>query len=69
LIETKLITWDETPKMNRLWFETFDRALRDIPKTKNEENSKKKKKLLVVRLLFWQVILENFSFCKKGIHI
>ena len=41
LIETKLIIWDEAPMMNRLCFEAFERTLRDIMKSQNEENSKK----------------------------
>jgi len=41
LIETKLIIWDEAPMINRLCFEAFDRTLRDIMKSQNEENSKK----------------------------
>jgi len=39
LIETRWIIWDETPMMNRMCFEAFDKTLRDVMRTINEGNS------------------------------
>jgi len=38
LMETKLIIRDETPMMNKLYFQAFDRTLRDIMRARNEDN-------------------------------
>ncbi|GKG02435.1 ATP-dependent DNA helicase PIF1-like protein [Tanacetum coccineum] len=37
LCQTKLITWDETLILNKQCFEAFDRTMRDICRTKNNE--------------------------------
>ncbi|KAG5035020.1 hypothetical protein JHK87_009930 [Glycine soja] len=39
LLQTKLIIWDETPMINRYCFEAFDRTLRDIMRSKNDDNN------------------------------
>lgn len=64
LLQTKLIIWDETPMINRYCFEAFDRTLRDIMRSKNDDNVNRP-----FRGKLWSYgrFQKNITSCKKRI--